>query len=563
MRRVLVAVAVLIGASLTAAAIQRGPQAGATITLSVVGTNDLHGGFLPREGKGGLPLLGGYVRNLRAARARDGGAVLLVDAGDMFQGTLESNTGEGAAVVDAYNVLGYAAAALGNHEFDFGPVGPKPTPQQPGDDPRGALKARAAQAKFPFLSANIVYTATGRPVDWPNITPSVMVEAAGVKIGIVGVATKEALVTTIAENVRDLSMTPLAGAIVAEATKLRAQGARIVIVLAHAGGKCTAFDQPADLSSCEASPEIFEVARALPPYLVDVIVAGHIHQGVAHVVSGIPIIESYWSGRAFGRVDLTIDRAAGRIVGEKIFPPHDIVVGELYEGGPVVPDLAIARVLGPAVRQVAALKAQPIGVFLETSIEREETKDKESPLGNLVADAFRASTPGADVAVNNTFGGIRRALPAGPLVFGSLFEAISFDNRIVQLHLTGADIRRMADVDLRTRDVTFGISGIRVRAECQADQLAVTVLRDSGRPVQDDELLSVTTSDFLALGGDQFFAPVIPSGGFTFAGGGPLTRDVVYDWLRKRGGRLRGDQLIDTANPRWIYPGTLPVKCSP
>src|SRR5687768_348374 len=114
-------------------------------TISIVGTNDLHGGVLPVDGRGGLALLGGYVDNLRAARARDGGAVLLIDAGDMWQGTLESNTFEGASVVAAYNALGYTAAAIGNHEFDFGPVGPASIPSTPADDPRGALKARAAE----------------------------------------------------------------------------------------------------------------------------------------------------------------------------------------------------------------------------------------------------------------------------------------------------------------------------------------------------------------------------------------------------------------------------------
>ena len=112
---------------------------GTTTILSIVGTNDLHGGVLQRGDRGGLALLGGYVNNLRAARARDGGAVLLVDAGDMFQGTLESNLNEGASVIAAYNALGYAAAAVGNHDFDFGPVGPPSTSQQPSDDPRGAL----------------------------------------------------------------------------------------------------------------------------------------------------------------------------------------------------------------------------------------------------------------------------------------------------------------------------------------------------------------------------------------------------------------------------------------
>jgi 5'-nucleotidase len=122
-----------------------------TTILSIVGTNDLHGGILQRGDRGGLALLGGYVANLRAARARDGGAVLLVDAGDMFQGTLESNLNEGAAVIAAYNALGYAAAAVGNHDFDFGPVGRASTPQQPSDDAQGRTQsARRPGELSPF-----------------------------------------------------------------------------------------------------------------------------------------------------------------------------------------------------------------------------------------------------------------------------------------------------------------------------------------------------------------------------------------------------------------------------
>ena len=89
-------------------------------TLSVVGTIDLHGHLAA------LPWLSGYVENLREQRQADGGGVLLLDAGDMFQGTLESNLAEGAPVVAAYNALGYTAVAIGNHEFDFGPAGPAP-----------------------------------------------------------------------------------------------------------------------------------------------------------------------------------------------------------------------------------------------------------------------------------------------------------------------------------------------------------------------------------------------------------------------------------------------------
>ncbi len=236
-----------------------------TVTLSIVGTNDLHGGILQRGDRGGLTLFGGYVANLRAARARDGGAVLLLDAGDMFQGTLESNLNEGEIVVAAYNALGYAAAAVGNHDFDFGPVGPAATPQAPSDDPRGALKARAAGAAFPFLAANLIDEATGRPVEWPNVRPSTVVTAAGLRIGIVGVMTARALAGTIAANTEGLRVAPLAETIAAAAKQLRADGASIVVVTSHAGGRCTVFTSPTDLSSCEPNEEIMEVARALPP----------------------------------------------------------------------------------------------------------------------------------------------------------------------------------------------------------------------------------------------------------------------------------------------------------
>src|SRR4051812_31771282 len=89
----------------------------ALITLSIVGTSDLHGAALAGDGVGGLPLLAGYVNNLRRARALDGGAVLVVDSGDTFQGDSESNLSEGGVVVDAYNAIGYAAEAIGNHDF--------------------------------------------------------------------------------------------------------------------------------------------------------------------------------------------------------------------------------------------------------------------------------------------------------------------------------------------------------------------------------------------------------------------------------------------------------------
>ena len=103
-------------------------------------------------------------------------------------------------MVAAFNALGYTAAALGNHEFDFGPAGAAAIPESDTDDARGALKARAREANFPILAANLIDDATGEPVNWENISPSVVIEIEGVKVGIIGIMTENGLTAAISAN---------------------------------------------------------------------------------------------------------------------------------------------------------------------------------------------------------------------------------------------------------------------------------------------------------------------------------------------------------------------------
>ena len=141
------------------------------VRLTLVGTNDFHGWLMPHTTplpggesveEGGAAVFAGYLARLREDNP---GGVLLLDAGDLFQGTMASNLTEGAAVVDVYNHLGYAAAALGNHEFDYGPAGPRAVPQE-GEDRFGALTARIRQARFPLLSVNVREASSGGPPAW-------------------------------------------------------------------------------------------------------------------------------------------------------------------------------------------------------------------------------------------------------------------------------------------------------------------------------------------------------------------------------------------------------------
>ncbi|MGE0591783.1 MAG: bifunctional UDP-sugar hydrolase/5'-nucleotidase [Vicinamibacterales bacterium] len=578
----------LLGAGAAAAAAAMGARAEAgqapadIITLSIVGTNDLHGRVFPNEDRGGLALLAGYVNNLRAARAADGGAVLLFDAGDTYQGGIESNLSEGSVVIDAYNALGYAAAAIGNHDFEFGAVDQYPPRLDEEADLRGALKARAAQARFPFLAANLVDIETGRLVDWPNVYPSTMVEAAGLKVGVVGVMTLDALRLTLLANVQGLRVTPLAPAVEAEATRLRAAGADLVVVVSHAGGYCARFENPDDLSSCDDAGEMFEVARALPPGLVDVIVAGHTHAGLAHRVAGVSIIEAESLGRAFGRVDVHVDRRTRRVRDTTLFPPRDLCaavtpgslfcepraadknrrIAATYEGRPVQADPAMDRAMAPALARVEAIRATPLGVLLETPIGRDGVL--ESPVANLFADAMRDSVPGADVAVSYSVGpgGLRTDLPPGPLTFGALYDVFPFDNRMVTLTLSGDALRQVfEDALTRRRRSGLAVSGLRVTVACGGEVPRISLTRASGQPVRGDDRLRVVTTDFMVQRSP--FSLITPEEGINLTRSAPLAREVVAAWLARRGGRLRDSELVRAEEPRWRIEGAQVAACAP
>jgi 2',3'-cyclic-nucleotide 2'-phosphodiesterase (5'-nucleotidase family) len=525
------------------------PDEPALVTLSVVGTSDLHGAAFPRNSSvSGLSLLAGYVNNLRAARAPGRGAVLLIDSGDTFQGDVESNLSEGALIVDAYNAMGYTAQAIGNHDFDFGSVDSVDARQLPGDL-RGALKARAAQARYPFLAANLIDEATGRPVEWPNVRPSVLVDAAGIKVGVVGVMTIDALRSTLAANVQGLRIAPLGPTIAANASKLRAAGAEVVIVAAHAGGRCDRFDQPADLSSCESESEIFRVARSLPHGLVDVIAAGHTHGGLGHQVNGIGIIQPFSRGQSFGRVDLVLDRRTRRVARIQPFAPRQIcaqqepatgncasnagsVVPAQYEGKDVTNDPAILQAMAAALQRVHELQATPLGVSLDVPIHR--VGNVGSPLGNLFAEALRDAVPGADVAaINNAARGLLADLPEGPVTFGQLYNVFPFDNRIARIRLSGADLGQWLAGEIRQgRRGWLGISGVDVRASCQAEGLHVDLFRGAGPIHDDDRLLAVTIGAPTPSGS---LASPGPLGGVGPIGNAPVVREVVEDWFRRLG----------------------------
>lgn len=535
-----------------------------TVTITIIGTNDLHGA-LER-----LPILGGYLANVRALRAKDGGGVVLLDAGDMFQGTLESNLTEGADVVRAYNQLGYTAAAVGNHEFDFGPVGPAVTAATIEDDARGALKARASEAKFPFVTANVIDKTSGGRIKWPNMPASTLVEVSSIKIGVIGASTESTPFTTMPANFLGLEISPPAQAIADEAKVLRERGAQLIFVTAHIGSKCFKHDKPNDTSSCDTNEELFKVIGDLPKGLVDVFVAGHTHAVIAHRISDIAVIESYASGRAFGRVDLRV-AADGHVTSYKIYQPQLLCAGDEgsalipaadckytdYEGAPVVADAAVKTIVDEALAKAGARRSEKLGVTIAGAITK--SYGNESAEGNLFTDLMIAATPGVQVAVTNG-GGLRADIPAGQLTYGQVFEAMPFDNRFAIVDVKGVHLRKLVSANLQKGGAILSWGGLAAKARCKGSKLDLSITV-GGKPLDENKAYKLATSDFLASGGDGLIGRLkLPEGSVKMTD--VIIRDAMVEVLKKKKGTIDPRDYFSPTKKRMDYEGERPVTCA-
>jgi 5'-nucleotidase len=558
MKRSLPLVLFLLAAACTSTAVRPPAE---PVHVVIVGTTDVHGWFNghvetpPGGGEGvlwgGLPSLASYVRTLRE---QHGGRVLLVDSGDMFQGTLESNMFEGEAVIRGYNVLGYSAAAVGNHEFDFGPVGPEAIPRTANDDGLGALKRNAGIATFPLLSANMVEKATGKTPVWAE--RYTMVRAGGARIGIIGLSTPDTPSVTMPINVATLDFTDPIPATLEAARELRERGADAIIVIAHIGGRCTKMDEPHALDSCDRNGEAMQYLEKLPAGTIDAFFAGHTHANMAHYVNGVPTVQGLPMSREFSTVELWIDTEKNRVTKSEI-RPHTMICSFVYEGTnhcdprtapkgarlvprtfagqTIQPDARVAATLDPYLRRVAAKRDEKLGIRSGELFVRNYSA--ESPLGNLIADALRRST-GADVALMNS-GGIRSELPRGDLTYGDLFAVSPFDNYPAMVIMTGAQLIEVL------RNTTTGargimqVSGIKYTFDASKKGLErfVGATLDDGRPLEPEKLYSVIMPDFIAMGGDGADAVMnaIPKDRITIHYAAPL-RDVLVAELKKLNG---------------------------
>jgi 5'-nucleotidase len=450
------------------------PADGGVKRVRVVHTNDFHGRLLPQQANGRS--LGGsavLAAHFDSARARFDGPTIILSAGDDMQGTAISNLSWGRATIAAHNASGYDAAALGNHEFDWG---------------QDTLRARVAESRFPWLAANLFVAGTRRHPEW--VRPWVMIERGGVRTAVIGIALSTTPDIVLAGRTAGLEFTAEAPAIDQAAREARAAGADFVVVTAHIGATCERPGTAPEEPSAQCEGEALSVADAVTEP-VDLIVAGHTHRRVLTTHDAIPVVEAASYSTAYSVTDL--ERRGGRTVATK----REVRTPFADE---VSPDTAVARVVEewernvrPVTERVVVTSAQPL-----------ERSGGEHALGNLVADAMRARAGAQASIVNN--GSVRRDLPAGPLNWGVLFELHPFGNALVRTEVTGAQLRQALENAVSGGRTDAHIAGMTVRwAPAAAAGSRIREIRlDDGRVVNDDDVITLGLSEFLATGGDRY-----------------------------------------------------------
>jgi len=440
------------------------PPAADTIHARVLATHDYHGTLLPRiyDWSGGRSIGGVMALKTVMDRAEMECAcpTFRLDGGDQMQGSLPSNLNYGAAVIGAFNLLGIDAAAVGNHELDWG---------------LDTLRARQGESNYPWLAANIVERATGRHPAWA--TPYVLLEIGGVRVGVVGYLTASTPNMLVSDAMAAFEFRRGVAGVRQALRVVRATHPDFIVIVAHAGGDCRD-------GRCRG--EMVEVAQGLDSAGVDLIVSGHTHDPAYAVVHGIPILRAGSNGRGVGVVDLyRLPNGHHRF---------RMRVDTLYADD-VQPHPALEAVIAPYLAQADSLAHRQVAV-LRDPLDR---RGDEYGLGRLIADAIRAAAQ-SDLAFTNR-GGIRRDLAAGPVTYGELFEVLPFGNTVYRLTVSGRELRAILTRAADGNEHVF--SGVHIERDPSrpaGNRLVSAVLAD-GRQIVDADRYTVGVPDFLARGG--------------------------------------------------------------
>jgi 2',3'-cyclic-nucleotide 2'-phosphodiesterase (5'-nucleotidase family) len=455
-----------------------------TVCISILHTTDLHGHILPTFDYDGKPDCGGLARCATQVRRwrRENPNSILIDVGDVYQGTDVSLRNKGALMIDLLNHLDYDAWVVGNHEFDWG---------------MECFEHALQQSNMPVLAANMLME--GRvPGEFPEanhpfarIQPFILKEVAGIKIAMIGVTTPGMPFWLWPELTRGLDfrhpVEPVRRAIVGA----KRGGAEAIVLSGHMGLKARSDGD-------DFANTVMALISEFPEIVV--FIAGHTHQHVpSRLTNGVLFTQADHFGIHVGRVDLLFDRNSKKLLRRD-------AMCELMDERFAFDHAVISRAKSELAKSEHAL-SEPIGELAETLRNRSEPgrpSDLEKLIGAAIMETLSERNVPVDGVMHGTFGD-KAELVAGPKSLRDVWNVIPFENYIVTAHLSAEEIKIAMDEVFASHEKR-NLLGFAVKAKGRGgDCKIVSMTLANGEPLDRNKKYIIAFNSFDARSGGHHF----------------------------------------------------------
>ncbi|MCQ0971871.1 5'-nucleotidase/apyrase family protein [Paracoccus sp. TK19116] len=499
----------------------------AEMVLHILHTNDLHSRIEPinaydstcdqetldaGECFGGVARVAAKVKELRDQITAEGGNVIVLDAGDQYQGSLFYTTYKGKDTAEFMTAIGYDAMAVGNHEFDDGPEG---------------LDVLLEGVEFPVTSGNLDLSQSNILND--KVADTVTLDVGGEKIGIVSALAMDTP-ETASPGPNVIFMDDM-DSLKADVQALTDEGVNKIVALTHVGY----------LRDQEYAAEVAGL---------DAIIGGHSHTLLGDMDGAEGAYPTMVAGPDGSEVPIATAYAYSKYLGHLVLTFDDDGNLTSAEGEPILLDNSVPE--DEAIKARVAEMAAPIEelrqkVVAETAApidgDRANCRAKECEMGVLVADAMlaRVADQGMSIAITNG-GGLRSSIDAGPVTMGEVYSVLPFQNTLATFQLKGADVVTALENGASQYEEAAGrfaqVAGLKYTVDPAAEvgsRISDVMVMDGGdwAPIDPEATYGVVSNNYMRGGGDGY--DVFAANAQNAYDFGPDLAEVVADYLAQQG----------------------------
>ena len=486
-----------------------------TVFISILHTTDLHGHILPTSDYNGNPDCGGIARcvtQIRRWRQQNPDS-LLIDVGDVYQGTDVGLRSKGELMIDLFNHLKYDAWIIGNHEFDWGIQ---------------AFQQALQRSAMPVLAANTVLE--GKPAgEFPDakhpfakIQPFILKEVAGIKLAIIGVTTPGMPFWLSSEFTHGIDFQYPVEPVRRAIARAKSEGADAIVLTGHMG-----------LKPRRGGDDFANTVMALTSEFpeVSVFIAGHTHQAIpSRLVNGALFTQADHFGIHVGRVDLVFDRSSRKLL-------HRDASCELMDHRFGLDPVVLSRAKTQLAESDVAL-SQPIGELAETLRARSRPgvpSDIERLIGAAIMEALRERSVRVDGAMHGAFDE-KANLLAGSKMVKDIWNVIPFENHVVTAALSPDEIKAVME-EVYASHESRNLLGFEIKTEGRGyNRHIASMTLDDGRLLDRGKKYVIAFNSFDSRSAGHRFMKLravleTPAANCTMH---PVqTRDALIDYFRR------------------------------